>query len=69
MQRNVSDRMIEALMFGQPYEGRLADFSAPREQQPLSPTVAAQRRVREEQDAAYRESLQVCLQVCTSLLP
>lgn len=51
-------------MFGTPYQGRLAHFPPPPQpsSQPLSPTVAAQRLVREEQDAAYQASLLVsCL--------
>eukprot|EP00884_Botryococcus_braunii_P004208 jgi/Botrbrau1/13789/Bobra.0056s0039.1 len=53
-------RMMHALFSGTPYAGRFAQFPAPRPPpvvQPLSPTVAAQRRVREEQDAAYQASL------------
>jgi hypothetical protein len=55
-------RMMEALVFGTPYQGRLAHFPPPRPAPParsVSPTVVAQRRVREEQDAAYQASLQV----------
>ena len=64
--------MLEAAMLGIPYEGTLPRFgvdSAPAVQSPLlppSPTVLAQRFLREEQDAAFQASLQVPLAGCTS---
>ena len=55
------DRMLEAAMLGIPYEGRIPDFSAQpaRPDQPMSPTAVAGRAVRQEQDYAYEQSLQV----------
>ena len=48
-------------MLGIPYEGRIPDFSAQpaRPDQPMSPTAVAGRAVRQEQDYAYKQSLQV----------
>ena len=53
--------MLEAAMLGIPYEGRIPDFSAQsaRPDQPMSPTAVAGRAVRQEQDYAYEQSLQV----------
>lgn len=60
--------MLEAAMLGLPYSGHIPDFS----QQPaqpyangnaeavLSPAVTAQRKLRQEQDHAYHQSLTVC---------
>jgi len=55
------DRMLEAAMLGIPYEGRIPDFTAQsaRPDQPMSPTAVAGRAVRQEQDFAYEQSLQV----------
>lgn len=54
-------RMLEAAMYGIPYEGRMSDFSAEAQAaaEPVSPSVLHQRQLREEQDQAYHESLQV----------
>ena len=54
--------MLEAAMLGIPYEGRMPDFTAQpaRPDQPTSPTAVAGRAVRQEQDYAYQQSLQVC---------
>lgn len=48
-------------MLGIPYEGRIPDFSAQPAlpDQPTSPTAVAGRAVRQEQDYAYQQSLQV----------
>ena len=49
-------------MLGVPYEGRMPDFtsqSARADQQPTSPGAVAGRAVRQEQDYAYQQSLQV----------
>ena len=48
-------------MLGVPYEGRIPDFTAQpaRPDQPMSPTAVAGRAVRQEQDYAYQQSLQV----------
>lgn len=48
-------------MLGVPYEGRIPDFNNPTPPEPVSPTVMHHRRLREEQDQAYQDSLQVCL--------
>ena len=55
------DRMLEAAMLGIPYEGRIPDFTSQpaRLDQPMSPTAVAGRAVRQEQDYAYEQSLQV----------
>ncbi|KAK9817835.1 hypothetical protein WJX72_002895 [[Myrmecia] bisecta] len=60
-------RMLEAAMLGIPYAGRMPDFSpagqaaaaqaAAEANESLSPSVHAGRRIREEQDAAYYQSL------------
>ena len=55
--------MLEAAMLGVPYEGGMPDFSAQSARSALastSPTAVAGRAVRQEQDAAYEQSLQVC---------
>ena len=56
-------RMLEAAMLGIPYQGRIPDFTAQpaRPDQPVSSTAVAGRAVREEQDYAYQQSLQVWL--------
>ena len=46
-------------MLGVPYEGRIPDFSNPTPPEPVSPTVMHHRQLREEQDQAYQDSLQV----------
>lgn len=48
-------------MLGIPYQGRIPDFAAEsaRLDQPTSPTAVAGRAVRQEQDYAYQQSLQV----------
>ena len=49
-------------MLGVPYEGRMPDFTAQSsrpDQQPTSPGAVAGRAVRQEQDYAYQQSLQV----------
>lgn len=48
-------------MLGIPYEGRIPDFNAQpaRPDLPMSPTAVAGRAVRQEQDYAYQQSLQV----------
>ena len=54
--------MLEAAMLGIPYEGRMPDFSAQTaqsDQHPTSPGAVAGRAVRQEQDYAYQQSLQV----------
>ena len=53
------DRMLEAAMLGIPYEGRIPAFAADNDVQPTSPSVLAQRQLREEQDNAFQQSLQV----------
>lgn len=64
-------RMMEAVMLGIPYTGRMPDFAANAgaaagdfgdggaDGQPLSPGMRRTRALREEQDWAYQESLQV----------
>lgn len=57
--------MLEAAMLGIPYEGQIPDFSqqqAPPE--PTSPSVLQQRELRDEQDQAYKESLEVRTSPC-----
>lgn len=51
--------MLEAALLGIPYEGRIPDFSQSEVPEPLSPSVLQQRILREEQDQAYQDSLQV----------
>lgn len=61
-------RMVESAMLGVPYTGRLPDFTngamgggqsnAASAHAPVSPAVQEQRSLREEQDWAYKESLQ-----------
>ena len=46
-------------MLGIPYEGRIPAFAADNDVQPTSPSVLAQRQLREEQDNAFQQSLQV----------
>ena len=61
-------RMLEAAMLGIPYEGRMPDFAAQParpDQQPTSPGAVAGRAVRQEQDHAYQQSLQVTIHNCT----
>lgn len=56
--------MLEAAMLGIPYEGRMPDFTAQParpDQQPTSPGAVAGRAVRQEQDYAYQQSLQVTI--------
>lgn len=51
-------------MLGIPYEGRMPDFTAQParpDQQPTSPGAVAGRAVRQEQDFAYQQSLQVTI--------
>ena len=51
-------------MLGVPYEGRMPDFTAQSsrpDQQPTSPGAVAGRAVRQEQDYAYQQSLQVIM--------
>ena len=51
-------------MLGIPYEGRMPDFTAQParpDQQPTSPGAVAGRAVRQEQDHAYQQSLQVTI--------
>ena len=63
-------RMLEAAMLGLPYSGRMPDFSQPAFVQganggdaaPLSPSVRAQRKLRQEQDDAFHASLKVTQQ-------
>ena len=54
-------RMLEAAMLGIPYEGRIPDFAAQpsRPYVPPSSESLAGRSVRQEQDWAYEQSLQV----------
>ncbi len=64
--------MLEAAMLGIPYTGRMPDFvngggggfggggfGGGGGGEPISPGVQAHRAIREEQDWAYQESLQV----------
>lgn len=53
-------------MLGVPYEGRIPDFSAQPAMPDLSssPTAVAGRAVRQEQDYAYQQSLQVSIHSC-----
>ena len=53
--------MLEAAMLGIPYEGRIPDFAAQpsRPYVPPSSESLAGRSVRQEQDWAYEQSLQV----------
>lgn len=75
-------RMLEAAMLGIPYTGRMPDFvngggfggggfgggvGGGGGGEPVSPGVQAHRAIREEQDWAYQESLQVLL-VVTNLV-
>lgn len=46
-------------MLGIPYEGRIPPFAADNDAQPPSPSVLAQRQLRQEQDDAFQQSLQV----------
>lgn len=64
--------MLEAAMLGLPYSGHMPDFtagaSAPYangrgEATPLSPTVRAQRQLRQEQDDAFHASLKARLSI------
>ena len=54
-------RMLEAAMLGIPYEGTIPDFAAEaaRPMVPPSSESLAGRSVRQEQDWAYEQSLQV----------
>lgn len=52
-------RMLEAAFLGVPYEGRIPDFSQAEAAEPMSPSVMAGRQLRQEQDQAYQDSLQV----------
>lgn len=53
-------RMLEAAMLGIPYEARpSARTTAWMPAGPPAPEVAAGRQIRDEQDAAYQESLMV----------
>ena len=53
-------RMLEAAMFGTAYTGRIPDFSNPVSDLPTDPGLLEQRLLRNDQDAAYHESLKVC---------
>jgi hypothetical protein len=57
-------RMLEAAMLGVPYAGRIPDFTAAAAAAPLSPGAMEQRSLRQEQDAAYEESLALDRCVC-----
>ena len=49
-------------MLGIPYQARPSSRSAPWEPRaPPAPEVVAGRQIRDEQDAAYQESLLVCI--------
>ena len=54
-------RMLEAAMLGVPYAGRIPNFAAEASaaETMSSPQAQAGRVVRQEQDAAYEESLRV----------
>ena len=51
-------------MLGIPYEGRIPPFAADNDAQPPSASVLAQRQLRQEQDDAFQQSLQVGAQEC-----
>ena len=52
--------MLEAAMLGIPYQARpSARTAAWTPAEPPAPEVVAQRQIRDEQDAAYQESLMV----------
>lgn len=51
--------MLEAAFLGIPYEGRIPDFSQTEASEPTSPSVMRGRQLRQEQDQAYQDSLQV----------
>lgn len=55
--------MLEAAMLGIPYEGTIPDFAAQpaRPRVPPSASSMAGQSVRQEQDWAYEQSLQVCM--------
>ncbi len=54
--------MLEAAMLGIPYQARpSARTAAWTPSAPAAPEVVAQREIRNEQDAAYQESLMVCV--------
>lgn len=63
-------RMLEAAMWGVPYQGRMPDFNATAAAaEQLSPGVVERRSLQAEQDAAYEESLALDRYVCQPKQP